>query len=188
MKKFLAILMLMVLTVGVLAVPVSAATPKEQLVACAKENMPEELMTRYLPSIENTLRMITVNQAQADEICDLIVETREYFESTGGFKGVSLHSYSRAQQDFALDMVARMCEVLGLTARYTISTSPEHDFDFVCTIYDQNGKRIAVLDGDAVKQTNAPYTVNYTYVVGAVALLLAAAVAAVMGKKFAAER
>lgn len=191
MKKFLSVLLLLALTVSLVAVPtlsVSAASPKEQMINCARENMPEELTTRYLPAIENTLRMIDVTQAQADEICALIIETSEYFESTGGFKGVSLHSYSRAQQDYALDMVARMCEVLGLTARYTISAKPDHNFDFVCTIYNKDGKRIAILDGDAVKQTNTPYTVNYTYVVAAIALLLTAAAATVVGKKLAAER
>ena len=83
-----------VLMVSMMVIPslsVSAASPKEQLIACARENMPQQLVDRYLPAIENTLRLVNVNQDQADQICALIVETREYFEATGGFKGVSLH-------------------------------------------------------------------------------------------------
>ena len=187
MKKIVAVLMLLVLTVGMMALPVSAATPKEQLIACTRENMPEQLVTKYLPAIENTLRYITVSQEQADQICAIIVETREYFETTGGFKGVTLHYYSREQQMYAVDVVAEICEILGLTSRYTFSTDADHDFDVVITIYDAAGRRLAIMDGDAIKQTNVPYAVNYTYVAGAVALLLAAVAAAIVGKKLAAR-
>lgn len=191
MKKFVSVLMLCVLMVSMVvaaALPVSAATPKEQLVACARENMPEQLVTKYMPAIENTLRYISVNQEQADQICDIIVETREYFESTGGYKGVTLHYYTREHQLYAVDVVAEICDILGLTSRYTFSTDADHDFDVVITIFDAQGRRLAILDGDAVKQTNTPYTVDYTYVVVAAALLLIAGAAAVVGKKLTAER
>ena len=85
-------------------------------------------------------------------------------------------------------MVAQMAAILNLTVRYTISTDADHDFDFVCTVYNAAGRRLAILDGDAVKQTNTPYDVNYGYVVAAVALLISAVAIAVVGKKFAAQR
>ena len=191
LKKLLSVLLVCVLAVGLTmtaVMPVSAATPKEQLVDCAKENLPAEMIERYLPAIENTLRVISVSQEQADQVADCIVETREYFESTGGFKGVSLHSYTLAQQQYAIEMVQRMCDILNLSPRFSFSTNAQHENDTVVSIYDANGKCVAVLDGDAVKQTNTPYDVNFGYVAAAAALLLGAVVVAVMGKKFAAQR
>lgn len=189
MKKLLSVLLACLMLAGVMAsavVSVSAATPKESMIDACEEYMPEPLLKEYLPLIENILRQISVTQDQADQVIDCIKESREFFKE---YKGVTLHLYTPEERLFAVDMVARVCEILGLTAKYSYSTDADHHNDLVCEIYNADGQLLGILDGDAVKKTNAPESdVNYTYVVLAAVLLVGAAGAVVAGKKLTAER
>ena len=127
--------------------------------------------------------------AQADQVIDCIEESRDFFKE---YKGNSLSEYDHHEREFAIEMVDRICEILGLNAVYTHSDDPEHHDDVVLEIYNDAGQKIAEMDPDAVKKTNVPETaaapVNYTYVVLAAVLLLGAVAAALVSKKFAAER
>lgn len=187
LKKIIAMLMACLMLVGMTAtVSVSAATPKESMIDACEEYMPEPLLKEYLPLIENILAQIEADQDQADQVIECIKESREFFKE---FKGVSLHTYTLEERKFAVDMVARICEILGLTAKYTYSTDADHHNDMVCEIYDGSGRLIGVLDGDVVKKTNAPESdVNYGAVVLAAVVMIGAAGAIVAGKKFAAQR
>lgn len=199
MKKLIAILVLCMMITGIVAsaaVPVSAATPKERLIECSKENLPEPLLKAYLPAIENILAQISVSEEQADQVSACIVESREYFESTGGFKGISLSEYTKEQQSFAVAMVARICDILFLRWELTLSTDPKHTNDLVFIVYNASGQKLGELDGDAVKKTNVPDAevsasatpVNYGYVALAAVLVIGAAGAVVVGKKLTADR
>lgn len=186
MKKFIAVLALCLLMVGMVAMPVSAATPKETILNAAEENLPEAVMKEYRPLFENILSQITVTEEQAEQVVDCIEESRAFFKN---YKGLSLSEYTPEEREFALDMVARICEILGLTAKYSPSSDPKHEHDIVCEIYNAAGQKLADIDPDAVKKTNVPESnVNYTYVVLAAVLMAGTAAAVVLGKKFAAER
>ena len=189
MKKLLSLLLACLMLAGVMAtavVPVSAAGPKEDMIDACREYMPEPLLKEYLPLIENVLSQITVSQDQAVQVIECIKESRAFFKE---YKGITLHYYTQEERQFAVDMVARICEILFLTVKYNHSTDSDHHDDMVCEIYNANGQLIAVLDGDAVKKTNVPESdVNYTYVVLAAMLTVGAAGAVVASKKFAAER
>ena len=192
MKKLIAVLVLCLMVAGMMATavaPVSAATPKERMLDACEEYMPEPLLKEYRPLIENILRQITVSDSQADQVIACIKESREFFKE---YKGISLHTYTAEEREFAVNMVSRICEILGLTAKYGYSTDSDHVHDMICEIYDANGNLLGILDGDAVKKTNAPETetpaVNYGYVVLAAVLALGAAAAVVTGKKLAVER
>ena len=192
MKKLITILVMCLLVTGLVATavaPVSAATPKERMLDACEEHMPEPLLKEYRPLIENILRQITVSETQADQVIECIKESREFFKE---YKGISLHTYTAEEREFAINMVSRICEILGLTAKYGYSTDSDHKDDMICEIYDANGNLLGILDGDAVKKTNAPETetaaVNYGYVVLAAVLALGAAAAAVTGKKLSAQR
>ena len=187
LKKLIAMLMACLMLVGMTAtVSVSAATPKESMIDACEEYMPEPLLKEYLPLIENILAQIEVSQDQADQVIQCIKESREFFKE---YKGVTLHYYTAEERKFAVDMVARICEILFLTAKYSYSTDADHHNDMVCEIYNADGQLLGILDGDVVKKTNAPESdVNYTYVVLCVVAMIGAVGAAVAGKKFAAQR
>lgn len=186
MKKTIAILALCLMMIGMVAMPVSAATPKETILNAAETNLPSAVMKEYRPLFENILSQITVTEEQAEQVVDCIEESRAFFKS---YKGLSLSEYTVEEREFALDMVVRICEILGLTAKYTPSASPKHDGDMVCEIYNAAGQKLADIDPDAVKKTNVPESnVNYTYVVLAAVLTIGTAAAVVLGKKFVTER
>lgn len=189
MKKLIAMLLACVMLVGMTAtVSVSAAGPKDDMIAACYEYMPEPLIKEYLPLIQNILAQIEVNQDQADQVIECIKESREFFKE---YKGVTLHYYTQEERKFAVDMVARICDILFLTTKYTSSTDKDHHQDVVCEIYTQDGTMIGVLDGDVVKKTNVPEEesgVNYGVIVLAAVVMVGAAGAAVASKKFAAQR
>ena len=189
MKKFVAVLALCLIMVGMVAMPVSAEPMhKEAMIEAAREHMPDALFKEYLPLIENVLSQISVEKEQADQVIDCIEESRDFFKE---YKGNSLSEYDHHEREFAIEMVDRICEILGLNAVYTHSDDPEHHNDVVLEIYNDAGQKVAEMDPDAVKKTNVPETaaapVNYTYVVLAAVLLLGAVAAALVSKKFAAE-
>lgn len=198
MKKIIAVLMVCLMVTGVAvstATSVSAATPEDEIVTAAKTNLPEKLLNDYLPAIENVLKQIDVSEAQSAEIILCIQETREYFEATGGFTGSSLHEYTQEQRKFALEMIARVCDILNLRYEFTPSTNPKHSNDMVFIVYNAGGQKLGEFDGDAVKKTNAPdadvsaaTSVNYGYAVLAAVLLAGAAAAVVVGRKLTADR
>lgn len=190
MKKFVAVLAICLMMVGMISLPVAAeAIHKEEMIEAAREHMPAELFNEYLPLIENVLSQVSVNEDQADQVIACIEEARDFFKN---YKGISLSEYLPAEREFALEIVDRICEILGLNAVYTHSEDPEHYNDVVLELYNDAGQKIADVDPDAVKKTNIPETtatpVNYTYVVLAVVLLLGSVAAVMVSKKFAAER
>lgn len=189
LKKLIAMLMACLMLVGMTAtLSVSAAGPKDDMIAACYEYMPEPLIKEYMPAIQNILAQIEVNQDQADQVIECIKESRTFFDKEG-YHGVSLSEYSHDAQRFAIDMVNRICEILFLTAKYSHSTDPFHHNDVVCEIYNANGQLIANLDGDFIKKTNAPESdVNYGAIALAAVVMIGAAGAVVAGKKFAAQR
>ena len=199
MKKLIAVLVLCMMITGIVAsaaVPVSAATPKERIVTSAEENLPKDIVSYYLPTIENILSQVTVSEEQADQVIDCILESRKYFEATGGFKGPSLHDYTDEQVRYALQMVYHVCDILNLRYEYVPSTNPKHTNDMIFIVYNASGQKLGEFDGDAVKKTNVPdgevsasaTPVNYGYVALAAVLVIGAAGAVVVGKKLTADR
>lgn len=197
LKKFIAVLMICLLMAGMaatMATSVSAASPKERLIDVCKEQLPEPMLKRYLPSIENTLAQVSVSEEQADQVTACIIESREYFDSTGGYKGVSLSEYTVEQQRYAVAMVARICNILNLRYEIVPSSDPKHTQDVVFIFYNAAGQKLGEFDGDAVKKTDTPYDepttspVNYGYVALAALLVVGAAAAVVVSKKLTADR
>lgn len=184
MKKVLSIISacLILVCVMVMAIaPVSAATPKEDIVAAAKDLIPAEYQAEYLPMLENVLQQVEVDAAQATAVIDNMKAAKA---AVAEDKGASLSEYTTAEQAAVIAEVKDACTTLGLTCEITPAEDPTHEGDVDFYIYKE-GEKIADLDLD-VKKTNT--SVDYTMIVAAVALIVVAAGAAVCGKKLVASR
>ena len=183
MKKALSIISacLVLVCVMVMAIaPVSAATPKEEIMAKAKELIPAAYQAEYLPMLENVLQQIEVN---ADQAVAVIKNMEDAAAAVEGDKGDSGSDYTGAEQKAVFAEIKDACTTLGLTCEMTPAENPTHEGDVDFYIY-ANGEKIADIDLD-VKKTNT--AVDYTLIVVAAALIVVAAGAAVYGKKLSAS-
>ncbi len=179
MKKLMSIVSVCFVLAAMLVVvasPVSAATPKEQIIAAAKANLPAEYFEKNLPTLENILQQIEVTAEQAE----LVVANIEAAKAAvAEDKGDSLSKYTAVEREAILKEFDEACETLGLTYEIKPAANPVHKGDVDCVIKVDN-KTVASLDGDAVKKTNvADSTVNF----GLVLLAGVFAAAAIFGKK-----
>lgn len=184
MKKVLSVCIACLLLVGMMAcagVSVSAATPKEEIIAAAKAALPDAYEAKYLPTLENVLSQITVTADQADEVIAAIEEAKESVKTD---KGDSASEYTQAEREAVLAQVDVACTALGITYEIVDAENPTHKDDVDCKIYNAAGKEIGSVDAD-VKKTNAP---DMTAFAALVAMLALAAGAAVYGKKLVASR
>ena len=183
MKKVLSIVSACLILACVL-VPmfsVSAATPKEEIVAAAKELIPAKYHAEYLPILENVLQQVDVDATQAAAVIDNMEAAKAAIAED---KGGSLSEYTATEQSAVLTEIKDACTTLGLTCEVTPAEHPTHEGDVDFYIYADGGK-IADIDFD-VKKTNT--TVDYTMIVAAVALVAIAGGALVYGKKLVASR
>ncbi len=184
MKKVLSIVSacLVLACVMVMAIaPVSAATPKEDIVAAAKELIPAKYHEEYLPMLENVLQQVEVDANQAAAVIDNMKAAKEAISED---KGDSLSNYTQAQQKAVVAEIKDACTTLGLTCEITPAENPTHEGDVDFYIYKDNQK-IADIDLD-VKKTNT--SVDYAMIAMASLLVVVAAGAAVYGKKLVASR
>lgn len=183
MKKVMSIVLACVLLVSMMVlsiVPVSAATPKEDIIAAVKANVSAEIFEKYLPTIENTLQQVEVTAEQAEKVIANIETAKEAVKED---KGDSLSEYAKEEREVILKEFDTACETLGLKYEMKPAEKPTHkgDVDVVIKVDD---KVIATLDGDDVKKTNVPESaVNYGLVALAGVLAAAAVVVATRCKK-----
>lgn len=184
MKKVLSLCVACLLLVGMMAcagVSVSAATPKEEIIAAAKAALPDAYEAKYLPTLENVLSQIDVTAEQADEVIAAIAKAKEAIKTD---KGDSLSEYTTAEREAVLAQLDVACASLGITYKLVDAENPAHEADMDCKIYNAAGKEIGSVDAD-IKKTNAP---DMTAFAALVAMLALAAGAAVYGKKLVASR
>ena len=183
MKKVISLLMVCLMTVvmtAVAVVPVSAASPKEDMIAAFKKAVPADYVTMYLPMVENVLQQITVTREQADGVIECIDACAGTITTD---KGHTLHLYTVEERRFMLEQFEKACRILNLNFKIIPSSDSDHIGDVVYIIYDANGNRLGDFDGDIVRKTNTPSEVDGGLAVLAAVLLLGAGVAAVYGKK-----
>ena len=184
MKKVLSIISACLILVGIMAMaiaPVSAATPKEDIIAAAKEQIPAKYHEEYLPMLENVLQQVEVNAEQAAAVIENMKAAKAAIPED---KGASLSEYTAEQQKIVVAEVKDACTTLGLTCEVTPAENPTHEGDVDFYIY-KDAQKIADIDLD-VKKTNT--SVDYTMIVVASLLVVVAAGAAVYGKKLVASR
>ncbi len=184
MKKVLSIVSACLVLVGVVAMmvaPVSAATPKEEIIAKAKELIPAAYQAEYLPMLENVLQQVEVD---ADQAAAVIKNMEAAKAAVKEDKGDSLSDYTNAEQKAVITEVKDACTTLGLTCEFTPAEDPTHEGDVDFYVYKE-GTKIADIDLD-VKKTNT--SVDYTMITVASLLVVVAAGAAVYGKKLVASR
>lgn len=178
MKKVMSIVLACVLLVSMMVltvVPVSAATPKEDIIAAIKANIPAEYVAKHLPTLENVLQQIEVTAEQAEAVVKNIEAAKASVKED---KGDSLSEYAKAERDVIVAEFGKACETLGVEYEIKPAEKPTHEGDVDVVVKVEN-KVIASVDGDAVKKTNAPErTVNYALVVLAGVLVAAAVVVA----------
>lgn len=183
MKKVMSIVSVCLLLVGMMVltvVPVSAATPKEDIIAAIKENVPAEYFEKYLPTIENTLQQVEVTAEQAEAVIANIEEAKKAVKED---KGDSLSEYTQVERQAVLAEFDTACKTLGVEYEIKPAAKPNHEGD-VDVVIKVDEKTVAVVNGDAVKKTNAPDSaVNYGLVVLAGVLAAAAVVVAARCKK-----
>lgn len=183
MKKVLSLIAACLLLVGMVGFSVSAATPKEDIIAAAKEAMPDAYESKYMPTIENVLSQIDVTAEQAEAVIANIGEAKAAIKED---KGDSLSEYSGVEIDAVLTEFDAACTTLGLKYEFVEAENPAQVGDNVVNIYKADGALIGSIDGDGVKKTNASEQNGVAVIVLVSALALAAS-AAVFGKKIAAR-
>lgn len=184
MKKVLSIVSACLVLVGVVAMmvaPVSAATPKEEIIAKAKELVPEKYHAEYLPMLENVLQQVEVDADQAKAVIKNMETAKA---AVAEDKGDSMSDYTNAEQKAVIAEIKDACTTLGLTCEMTPAENPTHPNDVDFYVYKE-GQKIADIDLD-VKKTNT--SVDYTMIALASLLVVVAAGAAVYGKKLVASR
>ncbi|MBQ7038143.1 MAG: hypothetical protein IJN61_03425 [Clostridia bacterium] len=184
MKKVLSIVSACLVLVGVVAMmvaPVSAATPKEDIIAKAKELIPAAYQAEYLPLLENVLQQVEVDSEQAAAVIKNMEAAKAAVKED---KGDSMSDYTNAEQKAVLAEVKDACTTLGLTCEITPAENPVHKGDVDFYVY-KGEQKIADIDFD-VKKTNT--SVDYTMITVAALLVVVAAGAAVYGKKLVASR
>lgn len=183
MKKVLSLVAVCLLLVGMVGFTVSAATPKEDIVAAVKEAMPDAYESKYLPTVENVLSQIDVTAEQAEAVIANIAAAKAAVKED---KGESLSEYTRAEIEAVLAEFDAACTTLGLKYEFVDAENPAHEGDVICKVYKADGTLIGTIDGEGVKKTNAPEQNGVAMIVLVSALALAAG-AAVYGKKIAAR-
>ena len=188
MKKVLSIVSacLVLACVVVMAIaPVSAATPKEDIIAKAKELIPAAYQAEYLPLIENTLKQVEVTAEQAASVIKNMETAKAAVKED---KGNSLSNYPMDEQKVVTTEMQAACETLGLVME--VKPLPEEkadhegDVEVIIKKKDEN-KVVSNIDFDVKKTDSA---VDYTMIVAAAGLAIVAAVSAVYGKKLVASR
>ena len=185
MKKVLSLVSvcLVLACVMVMAVaPVSAATPKEDIIAKAKELIPAAYQAEYLPLLENTLQQVEVTAEQATAVIANMEAAKAAVKED---KGDSLSDYTQAEQAAVVAEMKAACTALGLKCEITPAEKPVHEGDVDFYVYAPTGEKIADIDHDIKKTDSA---VDYTMIAAAAGLAIVAAVSAVYGKKLVASR
>lgn len=190
MKKFVSILsacLVIVCMMVLVAAPVSAASPKEDIVAAAKAALPEKYHDLYLTTIENVLQQIDVTAEQAEAVIANLEAAKAAVKAD---KGDSMSEYTADEQKAVLKEFGEACETLGLTYEIVPAENPTHEGDVDCIVkVAGSDDKIASIDADVVKKTNvAESTVDYTLIVVAAGVAVLAVGAAVYGKKLVASR
>ncbi len=184
MKKVLSIVSACLVLVGVMAMmvaPVSAATPKDEIIAKAKELIPADYQAKYLPMLENVLQQVEVDAEQATAVIKNMETAKA---SIAEDKGASLSEYTNVEQKAVIAEVKSACTTLGLTCEITPAENPTHEGDMDFYVY-KDEQKIADIDLDVKKTDTA---VDYTMIALASLLVVVAAGAAVYGKKLVASR
>lgn len=183
MKKVMSIVLACVLLASMMVlsiVPVSAATPKEDIIAAVKANVPAEYVEKYLPTLENVLQQVEVTAEQAEKVIANIETAKEAVKED---KGDSLSEYAKEEVTVIVAEFGKACETLGLEYEMKPAENATHEGD-VDVVVKLEDKVIATVDGDAVKKTNTPDSaVNYGLVALAGVLAAAAVVVATRCKK-----
>lgn len=160
----------------------ASAVTKADLYNELKGSIFDKYAPIYGVSIENSLRNISISDAQAEQILVLIKEVKAYVNVD---KGHSLHFYTDAEKNFVLDRVDKACKILDLT--YKVIPKPladdEHVGDIIFVFYDASGKKIFEFDGDIIKKTNVPTTQTTNNIVYLSGLLMLFAASVLIYKK-----
>ncbi len=160
-------------------------TPKEAIVAKAKELIPASYQSEYIPLIENTLQQVEVTSAQAVAV---IVNMKAAKAAIKEDKGNSLSEYTETEQKAVMAQAKAACNTLGLVM--TVEAVPEdkatHEGDTTIVITKKDtGKVVSTADFDVKKTDSA---VDYTMIIAGAAVAIVAIVSAVYGKKLVASR
>lgn len=177
MKRIISIACLVVMLMSLLAISVFAA-PKDDIITAAEKNIDKSLVDTYRAQAVNILNQIEVSQKQADEVVALIEKAGKVFENNGP----TLHTYPKSEVDILLGYFDEACEILHMTYKITEKKNALHKGDIICVLYDENGKKIADLDGDFVNDTGATDT-NVGLIVSVIALITLAGASIVIAAK-----
>lgn len=183
MKKFLSVVSVCFLLVAMMvamAAPVSAATPKEEIIAAAKKYLPAEEVEKHLPTVENIFQQIEVTAEQAEAV---IANIKNVGKVVSEEKGFSASEYTKEEREVLLQELDTACKTLEVKYEIKPAANPTHKGDVDC-VFVVEDKPIASVDGDVVKKTDvAESTVNYGLILVAAVFAAAAAVVALRGKK-----
>ena len=179
MKKFVAMLAVMLTLVCVFGAVQAATATKEDVIAAAKAAVPEKYEYEYLVQLETVLNAVNPSGEVCGELVGIIREVKGQITTD---KGGSLEAYTKAEQDIIMGAVDEAAGLLGVTYEVEAKASAVHEGDDKVVIY-YNGQKITEVDGDIAKTGADVPATSAVMPIALTVVALAAAAAFVFGKK-----
>lgn len=180
MKRFISLMMVLMIVVGTLAVGVAAATKADLLSEAAKSPIYKYVKV----AVENAARTAEITDEQAEKLLPIVKKAVAAVSADKGPTAKNVNAiYTDAEINAVLGCIDEACDVLGYSYKFIPSTNPKHATDHVFMVYDNNGKLIFQYDGDVVADTDAATDMDTTALFIGGALLLVAGVAGIVVSK-----
>ena len=182
MKKFVAIVVLAVMMIGLFTLPSLAVNKADLLNEAAKSPLYKYVKV----SVENASKTVVITDEQAEKLMPivqkLVAALNEDNGSTFAKQGTGEQAYSQETEDFVFSCIDEACEIMNWTYTLTPVAHPTHEGDVIFTVYE--GKTpIFVYEGDVVADTSAAPVYSYGLLAAAAVLLLAGAASVVVTRK-----
>jgi hypothetical protein len=176
MKKYLLVIIFILILSSLFSVSVSAAT-KQDVIEAAEAAVPEDYSFLYLIQFENILNQLDVSDKNCDRIIEIINELKQSLKDSGH----TLHLYTEENLNVILKYFDEVCNICGLTYEYkpAVKDTIWHAGDVVCLIYNSEGILLGEFDGDQAQFVNKTDTavtpvISFVLPVSAVVILAAA--------------
>ena len=176
MKKLLVTIVALALALTAFVVPASASTIDE-VIAAAREAIPDEYEYLYLSQLETILK-----ETQPDaEACDMVLGMIEEHSQLLVDKGPSLSEYTEEEVAAVVADIDKVAATVGFEYEL-VSAESDDPTDLKMVVYVEN-KPITELDGDIIEQTGVVESTSMVWPVALAGVVLLAAAAFVFGKK-----
>ncbi len=184
MKRFISVVLCLIVAVGCFSFAVSAASNNEKLMEEITANIPKQYQSTHIPQAQKIVNQLTISDSQYDELHSIIEETKDNID----LSDKTVHLYTKDERKYIVSQFEKALKVLNLHYTETTKQNGEHKGDVVAHIFDASGKELGTLDGD-VNPGKTDTGVNawaWALIAGAVAVIVAGATVYLRKRKFVA--